>query len=158
MKVNEERIVYSCMKWRDFRFESMSSLHCTNKYGSPDYPMDRSSNRQCIGSTVNTNPNFLQRVQISPNGSKTLQHATQPINSHEHTPIYIHTPHIYMFTHAYTHVYTHIHTYTSTHIYANNTRIPIYIYTYIYTLTNHNTTHKYILQTHLMYINHTHMH
>jgi len=42
------------------------------------------------------------------NGFVMLQHATQPMNSHEHTLVYIHTSHLYTYKHAYAHVYTHL--------------------------------------------------
>ena len=80
------------------------------------------------------------------------------MNSHEHTPVHIHTTYIHVLMHTpkhtqYIHVHVHhtgtctlhtcthssIHTYTYTHIYAYTN-----IYTYVYSLPNtliHTYTH-----------------
>jgi len=94
------------MKWRGFETVSSSDLHYTNRYEPPNHPMGWSSNRQCIRSITSTNLSLLQRVRISPNGSNTLQYATQPMNSHEHTPV--HTTYIHAYIHTH-HTPIHIH-------------------------------------------------
>ena len=66
------------IKWRDFISESPSGLHCRNQYGSLNHLIGRSSNRQCIGSSANTNPSLLQRVRISSNRSERCNTQSNP--------------------------------------------------------------------------------
>jgi len=94
-----------------FRTESLSGLHCTNRYGSMDHLMGRSSYRLCIGSTMGTNLNLPLLSSTRMNGSVTLQHAIEYMNSHEHTPVHTvkHT-YVYKYTRTYyirTQIYIH---------------------------------------------------
>ena len=108
------------MKWRGFGTESPSGLHCMNWYWSTDHPMDRSSNRLCIGFTTSTNPDRVRVscswVRISPNGSESLKHATVHI-SHTHTYLNIithvlkhtlkHTQYVHVLIHVCNNMYTY---------------------------------------------------
>jgi len=153
------------MKWHDFESESSSGLHCTNRYGSPNHPMVRSLNRQCIGFTANTNSNLLlpssdrtnefiivvTRNQTHREGGE-LTHITRShmypythaTRAYTHTcvPTYIH---ICKYTHTYT-LYMHIptHAYTSTHKHTHD------IHTYMHTHAQRKTnTHIIIIHTQL---------
>ena len=87
------------MKWRGFRIESQSGLHCTNRYWST---MGRSSNHDCIRSTTSKNPN---RVRVSCNGpdlTKWIRNTATRNPTHELTRTY---------TRIHTHIYAYIHTY-----------------------------------------------
>ena len=110
------------MKWRDFRSESSSGLHCTNKYGSLDHPMGRSSNRQCIGSTTSTIRISSYRVRIARTSSKSLKHETihREKGKLTHTHDICIYPHMYVTVHTCVHPHTSIHTCTYTNLHTHN--------------------------------------
>jgi len=140
---NDIRKKYS-HEMTQFGFESLSGLHCTNQYASSDHPMGRSLNRHSNRSITGTNLNLLQWVRISPNGSETLQHATQPwIHANVHP--YTYTRHIYTCIHMHTHVCPVKHT---TYIYV--LMYTTYIY-YIYI-----PTHAYTIFIHIYTLTWTH--
>ena len=114
-KENDIRI-NTQMNWHSFEPESPSGLHCMNRYGSTNYPISRSSNRQCIGSTVNTNLNLLLPSSDCTNESGCRNwnaYSTNHILIHMHT--YITHSRIYTHTTYNIHTFIYIHIYTYTH-------------------------------------------
>ena len=103
-----------------FGTESSSDLHCTNLYWSMDHPMDRSLNRQWIGSITSTDHvdefGSNARVQNAATCNETQREkgkSIHPPNTLTHIPIHarhicIHTRVIHMHTY-YTYI-LHIHT------------------------------------------------
>jgi len=127
------------MKWRGFESESLSGLYCMNWYGFLNHPVCRSSNRLCIGSTMNMNSDRVRvscyrfgsyewvciavaRNQICIIHYYIHTHIHVLMHTLKHT-LYIHTtPTLIIYihynkTHALTHSRAHTHTHTCMHAY-----------------------------------------
>jgi len=147
------------MKWRSFGSKSLFGLHCMNRYESLDHPICRSSNRLCIGSTVNTNSSLLQQVRISPNRYISLYHATMHTRWYIKTRTYTHTNIMHTYTYTHTYTITYIHKYT--HTYTLYIYIPAYTSIYIHpphSFTQHTLTHTHGTHTHIHAHINTHAH
>ena len=150
-----------------------SDLHYMNQYEPPNHLTSRSSNRQCIGSITSTNRKLPIPGSDRTNKSESLQHAIEHMNSHEHTPVHIHTLHTYTYscihrsihnTYVYTytthpnscthiiHAYIYIHAHTNSHIIYVHSHSYTHIknfqkYPYIIHAPKHSLTHKYFMHT-----------
>jgi len=129
------------MKWRDFRSELLSGLHCTKQYGSLDHLISRSLNRKCIGSITSTNLNLLLPSLNRTNESETLQHAIEHSRTRTHIQYtrhmhFTHTCTVHTVKHTYIHIHTHIH-----YVYICTCKHPntLYIYTCIHSYIHPHT-------------------
>ena len=127
------------MKWRGFGTESPSGLHCTNRYWSSNRPMDRSSNRLCIGSIMNLKSG-LPLVGLNHTSESVIpQHAII------HTCMHVHsnTP-----THIIKETNTHKHnSQACTHAHVNHARASTCLHTPTHSRARMHQFHTQVWRT-----------
>jgi len=128
--------------------------------------MCQSSNRQCIVSTVNSNPNpryWVRTLRMSLKLCNTQwAHKEEGESTHTHnilTHVSIHARHMCVHTQVHQHIYIYKNTYTYTLLIQINTYMHLYMHTQLQLTHTHHAQYSFN-NTHynLTYINNVHTH